>query len=333
MPQNFFYKVIPFHFVSFSKTPWGGDHISAIKKKYFPNEKENIPFLIGESWEISTDPLFPSQIKKENGHIVNLNEIVQLPLLLKWIHSRDLLSVQLHPENNNPLLKENECGKSEAWLVVDVEPSGFVYLGFKEGLSQDQIMEYLRNNEAEKCLYKFTPKKFDYISVPPGCVHALGPGVFVAEPQNILPNKSGKTWRISDWKRLYNGKPRELHVEQALDAIDWNLPRGAALEKMLVREMKSGVPFYGDETNPFALELFSEMGVFPYAQLQKNSFSVVTVFSGQVTISVDADADKSKSITLIGGESAFIPAETTNMHVHLEHYLEDPVVAFFGVSQ
>lgn len=330
MIKKSFYKVTPFHFVPFSKTPWGGDRISAIKAKYFPQEKENIPPLVGESWEISTDPTFPSQIKNEDHTLVNLNEITQLPLLLKWIHSKDLLSVQLHPENNNLLLKENECGKSEAWLVVDVEPDGFVYLGFKQELSREQIIQHLKNNEAEKCLYKYTPQKFDYISIPPGCVHALGHGVFVAEPQSILPNKSGKTWRISDWNRLYDGKPRELHVEEALHAIDWDLPRGDDLKNRLVQKMKTNIPFTGNENNPFALELFSEKGTFNYTHLQKNSFSVVTVFSGKVTIST---AHKTETLELIGGESAFIPAETMDMQVHLEYYLENPVAAFFSSAQ
>lgn len=323
-----FYKVFPFPFVPFSKTPWAGNRISEIKRKYFPHDQNQIPPLVGESWEISTDPTFPSRIQQDDGTWIGLNQLIQLPLLLKWIHSKDLLSVQLHPRDDNPLLKPEECGKSEAWFVVDVESDGFVYLGFQSGLSKEQIIAHLKNKEAHKCLHRFKPKKFDYIAVPPGCVHALGPGVFVAEPQTIVPGKSGKTWRISDWNRLYDGKPRELHVDQALGAIDWNLPCGEDLEKVLVRKMTSSKPFYGDENNPFSMELFSQAGVFPYSHLKKNSFSVVTVFSGKATISLKND--QTQCISLIGGESAFIPASTGDMMVELEHHLEDPVVGFFG---
>ena len=349
-----FYKCDPFNFVPLSRTPWAGKQISDLKKNYFSKETNRIPNLIGESWEVSTDGQFPSKIKNEKNELVGLSDLLKLnpkfilgqesygkygshfPLLLKWLEANDTLSVQLHPSNSNARLKQNECGKPEAWLVLNAEEGSFVYLGFKEGLSQEEIIENLRNDEAEKCLHKYTPNKFDFISVPPGCVHAVGPGVLLAEPQYVLPEKIGKTWRISDWKRLYSedgklsplGKPRELHVEDSFSSINWSLPRGVNLEQLLIKKMHSQDEFLGDKNNPFALKIYcgSAKGKeeYTHAQLLPYTFSIFTVWAGQATLSSGSDV-----LSLSGGESGFICAEAKNVKVTLE---ENGCIAFFSLN-
>ncbi len=349
-----FFKVQPFNFVPFTKTPWGGKKISLLKQKYFPEKKGNIPESIGESWEISTDVHFPSYVVSENQTQEKLTEILNKnpsailghsiaekfgshsPLLLKLLSADDNLSVQLHPRNGNPLLQDDECGKPESWLVLDVEEQGYVYLGFKKNLTEQQIQEFLLNDQPEMCLNKYKPKKFDYISVPPGCVHAVGPGVFLAEPQYVLPKKSGKTWRLSDWQRLYDnngrrsetGKPRELHVKESLNAIDWNLPRGNELEQMLVQNMQNGVVFSGNFLNPFSLQVFYEEQNATYVPLEKNTFSLATVWGGQVILKAESD-----TVVLQGGESVLISAEVGKIFLEMTHKQnESPQIAFFALN-
>lgn len=353
------YKCDPFNFVPLTRTPWAGEQISRLKRKFFPENKDKIPELIGESWEVSTDAQFPSKIfisdqtqQELNSEFISLNNLLNanainilgedtykkygahFPLLLKWLEANDLLSVQLHPANSNPQLKENECGKPEAWLVLNVEKNGFVYLGFREGLSKEEILTCLKNDALDKCLHKYYPRSFDYISVPPGCVHAIGPGVFVAEPQYVLPKKIAKTWRISDWKRLYNsegklspnGKPRELHAEESLSSINWNLPCGIELEKLLIRHIKSNELFHGDKNNPFALKIYNGTNQsHKYAHLIPNSFSLFTVWQGKVTLRNDKEI-----LHVKGGESGFICASTQSINILLE---EQASIAFFALNE
>jgi mannose-6-phosphate isomerase len=351
---NSFYKCSPFNFVPLTRTPWAGKQISQLKSKSFPESHSSIPEKIGESWEISTDSQFPSQIKineKESIYLMNLlasnpdyilgKDVYKkygshFPLLLKWLQADDLLSVQLHPNNKSSLLKENECGKPEAWLVLNVEEGGFVYLGFKENLTKEEIIFYLKTDQLDQCLHKYYPKKFDYISVPCGAVHAVGTGVLLAEPQYVLPNKIAKTWRISDWGRLYdengkqspNGKPRELHVDESFSAIDWSLKRGKELEKLLIQNVSSGDTFLGNEQNPFALKVYgineNENNKLIYQHLLPNSFSLFTVWSGSINLTTGNECLQIKA-----GESGFICAASKEVSVEI---LNGGSIAFFALN-
>lgn len=330
-------KVLPFNFIPIQKNPWGGQWIAKLKKRYFSERSDSIPEFIGESWEISTDRSAPSLVQKDENKVVSLEaEVGHVPLLLKWLHAQDVLSVQLHPPHHHALLKEDEGGKPEAWLVLDVEPGGFVYLGFQESLTQEQIVECLLKDEVERCLHKYYPKKFDYVSVPTGCVHAVGPGVFILEPQSVLPKKSGKTWRISDWGRRYDnrgiksekGTPRELHTQEALEAIDWSLPRGLELERRLIKNFQNKERFLGDHINPFAVQVFSQAGQYTYTPLRSGLFSLVSVWAGKVTLRA-----KNEELVFKGGESGYIPAHFTELEVVLEHHLDSPCAAFFSLFE
>lgn len=352
-----FLKFDPYNFVPLTRTPWGGELIVKAKRKILKTPDGGWPERIGESWEISTDSAFPSRIRNmknsDGGHPIfetvlkssaqhflgqkiSENYGAHCPLLLKWLSANDPLSVQVHPTHDHPALKSSECGKPESWLVLATESDGHVFLGFKDGLEKSDIIAALKSDRAADVMHVVRPKAGDYIAIPPGCVHATGPGVLIAEPQFILPARSGKTWRLSDWGRRYNekgerdpnGKPRELHVDEALSAIDWNLPRGDQLEKALVRSLKHKEIFRANGHNPFPVQYFSSAGFYPYKPLVDGQFSLVTCWQGQLQL-----ISKNKEhLVLNAGESGLVSAAAGEIEVALARTDPDiePCGAFFG---
>ncbi|MEN9824919.1 MAG: hypothetical protein RI953_664 [Pseudomonadota bacterium] len=355
-----FLKFDPYNFVPVSRTPWAGQLIGITKVRALPAPQGGWPERIGESWEVSTDAQFPSKVTNANedsgrenllGDLLNRDPAGFLgaglaqkfgshcPLLLKWLNAKEPLSVQVHPAHSHPLLKAGECGKPESWLVMNnSNGQGYVFLGFKEGLSKDDIMSALRQDKPRDVMHVVYPKVGDYISIPTGCVHATGPGVLIAEPQYVLPGKSGKTWRISDWGRRYNsqgeldpqGQPRELHIDEALSAIDWNLPRGTELEKLLIQRMEHKQIFSGDIHNPFPVQIFSQAGIYEYKPLVDQQFSLVTCWEGKLQLI----AKSGEAIVLRAGESGLVAASAGAIKIALAEPLPlvRPECAFFAFN-
>ena len=150
----------------------------------------------------------------------------QFPLLFKFLDAQRNLSVQVHPNDTQAAkLDPPDLGKTEAWVVLARTPGSKVYAGLKRGFDRHAFQRELTRGTAELCLHSFEPEVGESIFLPAGVVHAIGEGMLVAEIQQA----SDTTYRIYDWKRLgTDGRPRELHVEQALEVIDFDYgPAGA----------------------------------------------------------------------------------------------------------
>lgn len=189
----------------------------------------------GESWEISGYPRHVSRVAEgelrgrllselweTHGEALTGSRVPTLPcfpLLIKFLDCHELLSVQVHPNDEaaQGLLKE-DSGKTEAWVVLDVEKTARIYAGLKPGMTQADLEGHLDAGSVAECLHSFVPRSGDCIYLPAGTVHAAGGGVLIAEVQQT----SDATFRLFDWNRVGpDGKPRALHRTQALAAIDW----------------------------------------------------------------------------------------------------------------
>ncbi len=143
----------------------------------------------------------------------------RFPLLLKFLDAARPLSVQVHPDDARAArLDPPEVGKTEAWVVIEAEPGSVIYAGLQSGIDRETLAAAIRQGRCQDCLHVLHPSPGDCIFLPAGTVHALGAGLLVAEIQQ----PSDVTYRLFDWNRLGpDGQPRALHVEQALDAIDF----------------------------------------------------------------------------------------------------------------
>lgn len=233
----------PDNFTPLVRTPWGGQYIcQELKNTVCPDK---IGERIGESWDFSCEPSFPSKVL---GTSLSLNEMIQAypdqllskryvqnkghavcEILVKILNALEDLSLQVHPADDDPFLKKDECGKHESWFILHAEKNAGIYLGFKEGVTAETFANALRSGENLQRYLQFVPVKAgDYFEIPTGTCHALGKGLVIIEPQHVLFSKKGKTYRIYDWGRKYNSKGerdpngslRELHVEEALRILN-----------------------------------------------------------------------------------------------------------------
>lgn len=143
----------------------------------------------------------------------------QFPLLLKFLDAAKTLSVQVHPNDEQAAqLDPPDLGKTEAWVVLDAEPGSKIYAGLKPGIDRARLERELASGTCEVCLHAFEPQVGDCILIQAGTVHAIGAGLLIAEIQQA----SDTTYRLFDWNRVdRDGRPRELHIRQALQVIDF----------------------------------------------------------------------------------------------------------------
>ncbi len=206
---------------------WGGNKIeTCLKHSHMPN--------CGESWEISG--IVNDESVVSNGFLAenNLNELMEIyltdlvgeknyekyglgfPLLIKFIDAQDNLSVQVHPDDTLAQEKYGQNGKTEMWHVIQADEGAGLYVGFNQKVTEQQYVSAVENGTLELLLKFYPVKAGDTFMIPAGTVHAIGKGVLLAEIQQ----PSDITFRIFDWNRVdENGKGRELHTEEALEAI------------------------------------------------------------------------------------------------------------------
>jgi mannose-6-phosphate isomerase len=145
---------------------------------------------------------------------------VQFPLLIKFLDANDRLSLQVHPDDARAAkLTPPSFGKTEAWVVLEAKPGSYLYAGLRRGVDRELLARETARRTCELCVKRIEPRAGDCFFLPAGVLHALGPGLLIAEIQQA----SDITYRLYDWNRLGpDGAPRPLHVEQALEAIDYN---------------------------------------------------------------------------------------------------------------
>ncbi|HEV3138576.1 MAG TPA: type I phosphomannose isomerase catalytic subunit [Pirellulales bacterium] len=163
--------------------------------------------------------------------------VKQFPLLFKFLDAHDRLSIQVHPDDARAArLDPPDLGKTEAWVILAAEPGSFLYAGLRRGFDRAALEREVARDTCELCVERIEPRAGDCFFLPAGVVHALGPGLLVAEIQQA----SDTTYRLYDWSRRGpDGQPRPLHVAEALEAIDYE--RGPVAAQQPQPTARSGV--------------------------------------------------------------------------------------------
>ncbi|MEO1513019.1 MAG: type I phosphomannose isomerase catalytic subunit, partial [Planctomycetota bacterium] len=294
---------------------------------------------VGESWEISVEPSFPSRL--EDGSTLAdaiaaapeawlgaevAENYGQTPLLVKLLDAADDLSLQVHPRDGDPALAAYESGKPEAWVVLEAEPGAGLYLGFREGVERAHIEQTIAEAGRLDELMNFVPVSAgEAFVIDAGTPHAIGRGLTLLEPQFVAPGKKGVTYRYWDWNRRYDeqgrrdaaGTPRELHLERSLAVTTWDAPRGDAF----VATCRPRTEVILDEVR------------LRHDRLVESPWFVVEAWRGDGTLRVDAPGTMwaivcvkgmaslsfgpDRALTLAQGQSAVVPAVARDLVVEL----------------
>ena len=213
------------------QTLWGGDKIIPFK-----HLNETLP-NVGESWEVSAVEgsesvvangadkgyTLPEMVRKYKEELVGEANYARFgnkfPLLIKFIDAKLDLSIQVHPGDELAKKRHNSFGKNEMWYVIASDKGAKLISGFAEEITPKEYKDRVHNGTFAEVLQTCAIEPGDVFYVPAGRVHGIGAGAFVAEIQQT----SDITYRIFDYNRKdKDGKSRELHTSQAMDAINFS---------------------------------------------------------------------------------------------------------------
>jgi mannose-6-phosphate isomerase class I len=198
---------------------WGGKWLS--DNFHHINDSGNI----AESWELSIHPDGVSYCDEEalteyfdnHPNAVNANGD-KLPIMIKYIDAKDNLSIQVHPTDDYAKFHNIGNGKTEMWYVIHAEPNAGIFCGFKKNTSKEELIKVIQNGTAETLLNFIPVKDGDCFLVKAGTIHSICKGCVICEVQQ----SSNTTYRVYDYNRKdANGNMRELHVEDALNVLNY----------------------------------------------------------------------------------------------------------------
>lgn len=328
----------PDNFTTETRTPWGGTRIREMMRPL------GVPQggIVGEAWSISGHPSYPSRTPilvqgrlfeipiSDIGafdpetfygkkHVARLGS--QTPFLIKLLNSNQNLSVQIHPgDGYRDRAHKHQPSKTEAWVILEAEEGAGLYLGLQEGVTREKMEAALRVGEDISQFLNFViVAPGDVFFIPPGTPHAIGAGILLLEPQET----SESTFRYYDWGRGgADGRPRELHIDDALAVTDWNAPRGlAGIRSHLQRSPihlsggTTGLALHERlvESEKFSLERLTFETQDSFEGNTQDTLHGLTVTSGEVHL-----VEKSKDLIRVfrAGESLMIPAAMGPYHLH-----------------
>ena len=229
----------------------------------------------------------------------------EFPILIKLIDAKKDLSIQVHPDDDYALEKENEYGKNEMWYIIDSEEGAGLYCGFKKDITREEVEKRIQDNTLTEVLNWVETRPGDVFFIPAGTVHAIGAGNLICEVQQ----NSNSTYRLYDYGRRNKfGELRELHLEKALDVLSYQryIPQkfteeksvAEGYEKKLITECK----YFTCQELTITTEMF-------FSQ-EETSFMAIVCIEGAGKVISESYCNEIKI-----GDTFFIPAGNKEMKI------------------
>lgn len=292
---------------------WGGERLRREFGKKSGSDK------IAESWELCCNKDDHNIIESgefagktleefitENGKAAVLGTESELfedfPIFIKLIDAADNLSVQVHPSDGYALQHEGERGKNELWYVVDADEGAELIYGFKREIGREEFAERIGNGTILEVANNILVHKGDVLFIESGTLHSIGKGILIAEIQQ----NSNTTYRVYDYGRVgKDGKPRDLHIEKALDVTECVPPKYPVKAQGSPKNVKGGVMTLLWRCEYFTVNRL-ELDGTACLNADDCSFRSLLMLDGNAEIS----AENGEKVTVKKGDSIFITAGT-----------------------
>jgi mannose-6-phosphate isomerase len=222
----------------------------------------------------------------------------RFPLLLKFLDCKEVLSVQVHPsDDQQKYIPKGDTGKTEAWVVLEAGKDSRIYAGLEPGTDEENLRKAIQSNRVADRLHSFIPKTGDAVFIHSGTVHALG-GTVVFEVQE----NSDVTFRLYDWDRVdpKTGKPRDLQVDKAIACIDF--------DKVNIGPVKAVI----EESGPEKEKLFDNDHFILWRIKSKSAFKVGLKDEPHILVCLEGHGNvifNGESYLLNKGDVMLLPAD------------------------
>lgn len=289
---------------------WGGTRLKDLYHKKCDYD------VVAESWELAAHENGQCIVATGRHKGMNFSEYLSLigknnwgwkcrpmdafPLMIKFIDAKEALSVQVHPGDDYALRVENQYGKNEMWYIVDCEENACLYCGFNRDVTKEEVEESIHNQTILELLNIIPVKKGDVFFVPAGTVHAIGAGILICEIQQ----SSDCTYRLYDYGRKDRfGNERELHIEKALDVLDYCKYEPGSFEAV-TEEYAEYVKRIISSCKYFECSHYQIRGKMQFTAAEE-SFTSFVCIAGKGTL--QTDRENGSFVKFKAGDSIFIP--------------------------
>lgn len=322
--------VIKFDEGYFAKV-WGGRALESIYGKPLPRTD-----AVGEAWLIADHPQHTSTVVAGPLTGQTLRQLMQddaaallgerakptpdgrFPLLLKLLDARDFLSIQVHPDDDHARrLNEPDVGKTESWYVLDADDNSVLFCGMDPKVTREQFVAAIESGKTADAVTRFAVQAGDAVFVPAGTVHAIGPGIVLAEIQQ----NSDITYRVYDWDRPGDdGQPRTLHLDKALEVTCFGSRHCGKQTPLTYKTAGATVDVFAACPYFAAERVTTEMD---YARLTNGAFHIVLPINGLMSIRAAG-----RRCALVPGDAYLVPGAAPEFAIEgsgafLHYYVPD----------
>lgn len=272
----------------FKEMIWGGDELKKLFNYDIKSDR------IGECFAISANKNYDCRIYTKQPSIYNNKTLGELwsetdifgkhergdifPLLTKLISAKEDLSIQVHPDDSYAMKNEaGSLGKNECWYIVDAKEGATIIIGHV-ARTREELEKYIERKDFLGLVREIPIKRGDFFYIPAGTIHAIKGGTVILETQQ----NSDITYRLYDYDRLQNGKPRELHLKKSLDVIE--VPSKKEYNQRKVIETEDYIHTILVSCDFFTVEHFK---INREISLKKEDFILASLIDGELSLEKD----------------------------------------------